>query len=115
MKPPAVIDLVDKAWKVLGHILKGLVGHRVDRLHFERLHEALRLGVVVRIAAPAHRADQTIGIQDLAIDLGCILRSAVGVMEASWRRVSRGDGRFECRHRQAGVDRPAERIAHDPA
>jgi hypothetical protein len=71
--------------------------------------------VVIRIAAPAHRADQTGAIQDLAIDLGRILRSPVGVMNASWGKSSLGDGGFQRCHHQARINRPAERIAHHPA
>ena len=60
MEPPGVVDLVDEARKVGGDVVEGLVGHRVDRLDLERLHEALGLGVVVGIAAPAHRADEAV-------------------------------------------------------
>ena len=39
-------------------VVEGLIGHQVDGFDLQGLHEALGLGVVVRIAAPAHRTDQ---------------------------------------------------------
>src|SRR3546814_1836173 len=69
MEPSAIVDLVDEAGKILHHVGEALIGHRVDGFDLQGLHEALRLGVVVGIAAPAHRADQATGLQDLAIGL----------------------------------------------
>ena len=36
------------------------VGHQVGRLDLERLDEAFRLGVVIGITPPAHRANQPV-------------------------------------------------------
>jgi Phosphoadenosine phosphosulfate reductase family len=55
----------------------------IDRLDLYGFHEALRLGVVVRIAAPAHRADEAVDDQQVAIAFRCILRAAVGMMHAA--------------------------------
>ena len=59
MEPPFVVDLVDEAGKVGGDVSDvgevGVLGD-VDRLDLERLEEALEARVVVRVAAPAHRA-----------------------------------------------------------
>jgi hypothetical protein len=67
MEPTAVVDLLDEAWKVLDDVGERLVRHRIDRFDLERLHEALSLGVVIRIATPPHRADAAMSKQGLAI------------------------------------------------
>jgi len=54
MEPSTVVDVVDEAWKLLGNVVESLVDHRVDGLDLQGLHEALRLGVVVGVAAAAH-------------------------------------------------------------
>ena len=41
-----VVDLIDEAWKVGSDVLEGLIGHGIDGLDLQRLHEALGLGVV---------------------------------------------------------------------
>ena len=109
----AVVDLVDEARKVVGDVLERLVGDQVDGLDLQRLHEALRLGVVVGIAAAAHRADQAMGGQQLAIDLRGILRPAIGMMNAAGGRRCDSDRRLQGGDRQAGVDRSADRVADD--
>ena len=70
---PGIVDLVDKSRKILCDVGEGFVCHRVDGFDLERLHEALRLGVIVRIAAPAHRADKTVAKQRLPIALRGVL------------------------------------------
>ena len=73
MKAFAVVDLVDEPREVGGDILERLISRQVDGLNLQRLHEALRLGVVIRVAAAAHRADQAMCGQQLAIDLRRVL------------------------------------------
>jgi hypothetical protein len=53
-----LVDLIDEPRKIVDDISQGFIGYRIDSLDLERLHEALRLGIVVRIAAPAHRAER---------------------------------------------------------
>src|SRR5215471_15447917 len=55
-----VVDLVDEAWKVSCNILEGFVGHQIHSFDLECLHEALGLGIIIRIAAPAHGADEAV-------------------------------------------------------
>lgn len=73
MEPALVVDLFDEVGKVFSDVLEGLEGHRIDRLDLQRFHEAFGLGIIVRIAAAAHRTDQAIGGQCLAVDLGSVL------------------------------------------
>ena len=47
--------------------------HQIHGFDLECLHEALGLGVVVGIAAPAHGAGETVLLQDGAIVFGGIL------------------------------------------
>jgi hypothetical protein len=82
-----IVDLVDKSRKILCDVGEGLVCHRVDGFDLERLHEALRLGVIVRIAAPAHRADQALTKQGFPKSL------ALDPLENAVRRNLPSDGR----------------------
>src|SRR4051794_24288098 len=111
MKAFAVVDLVEEPRKVGGDVLERLVGGEVDSLDLQRLHEALRLGVVIWIGAAAHRADQAMGGQQLAVDLRRVLRTAIGMMNAAGDRRSIPDCRLQCRDRDAGVHRSADGVA----
>jgi hypothetical protein len=51
MQSPTIVDVVDEARKVGSDILKGLIRRQVNGLDLQRLHEALRFGIVIRIAA----------------------------------------------------------------
>src|SRR5688572_14330773 len=53
---------------------RSLVLHQVDLFDLERLHEALSLGVVVGVAAPAHRAPQAVLLEFGTVVLGSMLR-----------------------------------------
>src|ERR1700756_2175470 len=88
MQSALIVSLVDEMWKVLDDIFESFVRHGIDSLYLHGLHEALRLSVVVRIAAPAHRADQAVSGQHVAVALGGILRAAVRVMHATGSRFS---------------------------
>jgi hypothetical protein len=80
-----------------------------------RLHEALRLGVVVRIAAPAHRTDEAVLGEELAIRLGSILRAAIRMVHASRRRPPHADGGLQRGEREAVIDRAADRVTDHPS
>ena len=113
MKPAAVVDYVDETRKVFDDIGEGFEGHRIDGLYFECLHEAFRFGVVVRITAAAHRADEALHHQNIAIELGSVLRAAIGVMYASRARFAVVDCGLQSGECQPNVDRPTNRIADD--
>jgi hypothetical protein len=51
-EPLGVAHLLEEAWQPGGDVPEGLVTVQVYLLVLERPHEALRLGVVVRAAAP---------------------------------------------------------------
>src|SRR5262249_19445841 len=50
-----IIDVFDEARQRGSDVVKGLVLHQVDLLDFERLYEALSLGIVIGVATSAHR------------------------------------------------------------
>ena len=47
MQPTGIVDLINEAGQVGHDVSERLVGHRIDRLNLQRLHEAFRFGVVV--------------------------------------------------------------------
>jgi hypothetical protein len=57
----------------------------------------LSLGVVVWIAAPAHRAPDAMLLEFGAVVLGSILRAAIGMMDATLWRLPAGDRSSERR------------------
>jgi hypothetical protein len=65
----SVVDLIDKAWKIGGDVFEGFVIHQIDGLDLKDLHKALGLGIVIGIATSAHRADETMSGQQVAIGL----------------------------------------------
>ena len=67
MQPTGVVDLIDEAGQIGHDVAERLVGHRVDRLDLQRLHEAFGLGIVIGVCAPAHGAFELMVGQDLAV------------------------------------------------
>ena len=115
MQTLRVVDLIDEVRKVGGDILHGFIVHQVDGLDLKRLHEALGSGIVIWIASPAHRTDQPMASKELTIRSRGVLRSAIGMMDTARRRLPPSDCRPQRCHRQARVDRAADRIADDTA
>ena len=89
-----VVDLIDKAWKFGGDVFESFVIHQIDGLGLEGLHKALGLGIVIGIATSAHRADETMFGQQVAIRFGGVLRTTIRVMDAALRRLSYSDSRL---------------------
>src|SRR6478609_6817774 len=100
-----VVDLIDKAWKIGGDVFESFVIHQMDGLDLKGLHKALGLGIVIGIATSAHRADETMFGQQVAIELGSVLRTTIRVVDAALWRLSYSDGRLQCRNSNAGIDR----------
>lgn len=72
-KPSTVVKLLKEARKVFGNVDEGFECHRINGFDLECLHEALRRGVVVWVAAPAHGADQAVGGKMIAIGSRSVL------------------------------------------
>ena len=83
MEPAFVVHLVDEVRKRVDDVGERLVAADVDFLGLDGLYEALGLGVVIGIAAPAHGTGETMLLQDGAIVFGGILRPTVGMMHAT--------------------------------
>jgi hypothetical protein len=94
---------------------KVLVGHRINRFDLQRLHEAFGFGVIVGIAAPAHRTDEAMPIEGLPIGLRGVLRAAVRGMKAAGRRSAVLDCGVQSGERQPDIDGSADGVANDPA
>ena len=54
VEPARVVDLVDEVRKVGDDVGERLIVSEIDGLNFERFHEALGLGIVIRVAPPPH-------------------------------------------------------------
>ena len=103
MESAGVVDLIDKAWKIGGDVFESFVIHQIDGLDLKGLHKALGLGIVIGIATSAHRADETMFGQQVAIELGGVLRTTIRVVDAALWRLSYSDGRLQCRNSNAGT------------
>ena len=101
MEFAGVVDLIDKAWKIGGDVFESFVIHQIDGLDLKGL-----LG----IATSAHRADETMFGQQVAIRLGGVLRTTIRVVDAALRRLSYSDSRLQCRNSNAGIDRATNRV-----
>jgi hypothetical protein len=62
----------------------------VHLLGFERFHECLREGIVIRISAPAHADDCLVLLQQIRVGAAGILHAAIGVMHQPWPRPAGG-------------------------
>src|SRR6266699_3552545 len=100
-----------KRGKEAATVVESLVLHQIDLLDLERLDKALGLGVVVRVAASTHRPLQAVLGKLGAVIFGSVLRTAIGVMDASWRWSARRDGGSEGGKRQTCINPLADGIA----
>jgi hypothetical protein len=103
MEPLWIVNLIDEPWKVEGDVFEGIVGHGIDGFDLEGFHEALGLGVVVRIAATSHGADEVVGGQGLAISASSVLDAAIGMVDTAWGRFTALDRGLERRASQPGA------------
>jgi hypothetical protein len=69
VQPASAVDLVNEAAKIRGDVLERFVVHQVDGIDLQRLDEAFSLGVVVRVSTPAHRTDEPMLCEQLAVSL----------------------------------------------
>ncbi len=97
----------------------GLVDRRISlAVHFfllEGAHEALGLGVVIRVAGAAHADPDASPRQLFAVVGAGVLHPPVGVMDQAGRGVSGDQGHVERLDRQARFQMVGERPADHPA
>ena len=120
MQSLAVVDLLDEGADVLAGVIDVAVVSAVDLLRLERLHEALCLGIVVRVADPAHAGlDVVLGKYD-GVFGACVLDAPIGVMDEATRlRVSLCQGHFQrchglCPQRSSLIARYVSDGSHGP-
>lgn len=112
MQTGGIVDVFNEGRQVSGNVLESLVVSDMDGLDLQGLHEALGLGVVVRVASPAHRPDEAAALDDAPMPGSGVLRSAVGVQHAAGKRTAGLDCGVQSAGRQPDVDVPAKSIAH---
>lgn len=95
VEPSPIVGLFDEARQAFEHVGERLEGHGIDAFNLERLHEALGLSIVIRVAASSHRANKAVLGEMLPVRLGSLLRPSVGMVDAAFRWF-------------AGLDCPAE-------
>ncbi len=111
MEPLFIVDLIEESGCAIHDILGGLVFVEINLFVFHRFDEALRLGVVVRIASAAHRPAQAPFSQHLPVSRRTVLAVLVGVMNATGLWSAIGQRFAQPRKRQPGVDLPRDRVA----
>src|SRR5215813_3944203 len=115
VQPASVVDLVNEAGKIRGDVLECFVVHQVDGFDLQRLDEAFGLGVVVGVSTPAHRADEPMLCEQLAVSLAGILQTSIRVMDTAPGRLPGSNSGLQCCNCQTRVDRAADRISDHPA
>src|SRR5439155_27282626 len=113
----AIVDVFEKGAYRRTRMVYVAVGPSVDLLLLERLHEALRLGVVVGTADAAHARPDVMRLQDGGVIAACVLHAAVGMVDQTARcrppRRERHGERGDCQARlQMHLQTPSD---HTPA
>ena len=111
----SIIDVFEEG----ADIGSGLIDRRISfAVHFfllEGSHEALGLGVVIRVAGAAH-ADQDAAPRELFAIVGAgVLHAPVGVMDEAGRGISGGESHVERFDRQARLEMVGKRPTDHPA
>ena len=108
-----IVDVFDEDTDRLARVFKITIISAVDFLLLERFHKALHLGIVIRIADPAHARLDIIGSKHGAVITASILHAAIGMMDqASTRWSTCLDRHFKRRQSEARAQmlfqRPAD-------
>ena len=105
MQTPCVVDIFYEGADFQAGVVDVAVTTAIDFLLLECLHEALGLGIVVRIADPAHAGQDAMLLQHIGVLATGILDAAIGVVdEASECGLPRRDGHSERSDRKARLD-----------
>ena len=112
-----VVDVLDEGADATAGVFEVGVGLAVGLLGFQRLHEAFGLGVVPRVARPAHGALEAALIEPRRVFARSVLDAAIGVVDQAGRRIARLDRHVERRQGeprlQMVVERPARHLARE--
>ena len=104
MQSAGIVDVVDEGADLALGVFAAAIGLAVDLLGFERMHEALGLGVVLRRSWAAHAGVGADLAQPQGVVAAGVLHAAVGMIDQVLQRTAtRGDGLVERLERQAGL------------
>ena len=81
MKPPTVIDVVQKLLDMQESIFAIAIAAEVDLLALQRPHEALRQRIIVRIASAAHADPNAVREQQVNVFSGAVLHASICVVD----------------------------------
>ena len=90
VQPLGIVDIFDEVRQSRRHVVEGSIVAKIHLLDFQGFDKALGLGVIVGIAAPAHRTCETIFGKFGAVVRGGILAATIGMVDAAGRRIARG-------------------------
>jgi hypothetical protein len=94
MQTPAVIDIIKNAPDPASDVGQVFVLVEIDLVIPERFHEALTLGIVVRVSFPAHADSNLMVVEQPRVIGRRILHAAIGMMnEPLWPRGANVDRR----------------------
>ena len=105
MQSTGVVDVVDESADIALGVFAAAIGLAVDLLGFERMHEALGLGVVLRRYRATHAGVGADLAQAQGVVAAGVLHAAVGMMDQVLQRPPReamalssaSSGRLACR------------------
>jgi hypothetical protein len=83
VKPPTVIDVVQKLLDMQESIVAIAIAVEVDLLALQRSHEALRKCIIVWIASTAHADPNTVRQQQVHVFSGAVLHASICVVDQS--------------------------------
>src|SRR5208337_385002 len=115
MQPASIIDVFEEGADIGSSLVDRRISFAVHFFLLQSAHEALGLGVVIRVAGAAH-ADQDATLRQLFAIVGAgILHAPVRVMDEAWLGVSGDQGHVERLDGQARLEmvgeRPADHLA----
>src|ERR1700691_4483185 len=101
MEPLTIVDVVDESTDRGAGVIEITIVSAVDLLLLECLHEALRLGIVVRVADAAHARLDVMGLKHRRVLAAGLLDDPVGMMDQAARHwPARRDGHAESLSRE---------------
>jgi len=75
-----VVDAFQKIFDRSARLGQNAIFLAVNFLVFERFHERVTEGVVVRISFSAHADGDVMSLQQIGVVAGCVLDAAIGMM-----------------------------------
>ena len=115
MQSLLIVVPVDKFLDVSAQVIEIAILVGVDFFPLQSLQKTFAAGVVVRIRRAAHARNHSMPFENGAIVFAGILHAAIGMMDQTGCRLSRGDGLFQCGQRETTGQGLLQRPTHDLA